>query len=222
MRDNVKRIVIIAGLVVVAAIGVYFGYHWHQQSKLIEAITPHVKNTSIRTSNALSYEITEGSKITYKELFEKLEADISEIDKRLLEVQTISTPATKIKTDIVFAYLNGCQEMLRAQLWKYRKQLALSSASKWFDKSLGLYKVVGYYGFEYARKTVEEALKALNEAGREYEEAKSNLVVTAKKLTEIRTQIASIVSADNLVDPNALAKVVDVNNKKKDETTTAK
>ena len=52
----------------------------------------------------------------FKELFEKLESDVAEIDKRILDVQTTATPKNKEITDPVLAYMNSSQELLRAVL----------------------------------------------------------------------------------------------------------
>lgn len=49
----------------------------------------------MRVTNELRFE-TESSKITFKELFEKLEADIAEIDKKII-VQSLSNPKNKKK-----------------------------------------------------------------------------------------------------------------------------
>jgi len=116
-----KRKIILVGLVMVALAGVYFSVQWYKQSQLIKAITPHVKNVSLRTTNSLNYDINDNTNITYKELLEKIDADISEADKRILEVQTLTTSLKQANTDIVISYLRGCQELLRAQSAKYRK-----------------------------------------------------------------------------------------------------
>jgi hypothetical protein len=214
-----KRLtIIIVCIVAVTVAGGYFGYRWYQQNQLIKAITPYVKNASLRTSNALVYETETGSKITFKELFEKLESHISEIDNKLLEVQTLSTPAIKAKADLAISYLRCCQELLRAQLSKYRKQLALSSSMDWAEKSVELYRDAGYYGRDYARKHSDEALKQMRKAGQEYEEAKSDLAKTATKLIEARTGVSSILSTDILVDSKVLLKVVDGDKAKENKT----
>jgi len=214
-----KRLaIIIVCIITLSVAGGYFGYRWYQQNQLIKAITPYVKNTSLRTSNALVYETGTESKITFKELFERLESHISEIDNKLLEVQTLSTPATKGKADLAISYLRGCQELLRAELSKYRKQLALSSSMDWVVKSIELYRDAGYYGREYARKHSGEALNEMGKAKQEYEEARLDLAKTATKLIEARNGVSSILSADILVDSKVLLKVVDGNKPKESKT----
>ena len=122
-----KRILILCLTIMAVISGIYLGYQWYQEKKLIEAMTPYVKNTSLRTSNDLLYEINGGSTITYNKFLERLERDISEIDKTLLDIQN-SRPAIKTKKrDTVLSYIKGCQELLRAQMNVLPKRDALAS-----------------------------------------------------------------------------------------------
>lgn len=213
-----RMVIVIACVVAVVVAGGYLGYRWHQQSQLVKAITPHVKNVSLRTSNALTFETGTESKITYKELFERLESHITEIDNKLLEVQTVSTPATKTRADVSISYVRGCQELLRAQLSKYRKQLILSSSIDWANKSMELYRGAGTYTFDYARKHSDEAIKDMKKAGQEYEEAESDLIKTIKKLVETRKNVSSFLPADILVDNKVLLEIINKNEPKKNRT----
>ena len=200
-----KTFIIASILVVLIALGAFFGYRWHQQNTIIETLIPHVKNASLRTSNAVSVETSERTKISYKEWFEKLEADISDIDKRLLEVQTVTTPAIKTKTDPIVNYLKGCQELLRTLLLKARKQLQMSSTFKWAETSITHY---------YNRSSAEQVIKEFQKTEKEFEESKSDIITSAKKLGELRTQVASFVSKDNLIDTAELDKLVNFFSKK--------
>ncbi len=103
MGNHMKRVLILCLVIIAVISGIYLGYQWYQGKKLIEAMTPYVKNTSLRTSNNLLYEINGGSTITYNKFLERLEGDISEIDKTLLDTQN-STPAIKTKKGIPFCH----------------------------------------------------------------------------------------------------------------------
>ena len=89
-----KKPIIITMIVVFISVGGYFGFRQYEQHKFIESILPPVKNSSLHLMNVVRYEIDDGTNISFKELFDKLEANIAEIDKRIIEVQTIATPAT--------------------------------------------------------------------------------------------------------------------------------
>ena len=113
--------------------------------------------------------------------------------------------------------MNGCQELLRAQLTKDRKGLALSSSVELANRLMGLYREPRFRRLHEARKAVEQAMKDLEKAGYEYAGAKSYFATATKKLTETRTQVASLLSSDNLVDSDTLSKVIDQNSKKGEE-----
>lgn len=200
-----KRTVIIIFFIALIVLGAFFGYRWHQQNTIIETLIPHIKNASLRTSNAINLETSESSKVTYKEWFEKLEADISDIDKRLLDVQTMSTPAIKTKNDTIVSYLKACQELLRTLLLKARKQLQMTSTFKWAENSITQY---------YNRSSAEQAIKEFQKTQKEFEESKSDIITSAKKLGEARTQVASVVSKENLIDTAELDKLVKLFSKK--------
>lgn len=185
---------------VLAIAGSYLAYAKYEENKFVESLKPHVKNSSLRLANALRYETEEATKITYQELFEKLEADIAEVDKRILEVQTSEIPRYKDKADTVLAYLRGSQELLRCVLMKYRKQLAYGSAVEWATKSLDELKSASYYGFDSAYKSSGKAIDDINKAEKEYSEAVSAVLSATKKMRELRIKAASVMPVDTLVD----------------------
>lgn len=194
------KFVIAAAIAIVVAIGGYVGYTRYEQHKFQEAITPHVKNASLRLANAVRYETEKDSNITYKELFEKLESDVAEIDKRIIDVQTLATPENKEVTDPVLVYLTGSQELLRALLHKYRKQLSVSSANDRVESEMDDLRNASYYSREYAVKSAEKALKDFEEAAKEYAGATTDVISAAKKMIEVQTKVAPFIRSDALTD----------------------
>lgn len=202
-----KRLVILSVLLfIVIGIG-FLGYRKYQENKIMSAIYPHIKNTSLRVSNALGYE-TESSKITYKELLEKLEADIAEIDKRLLEVQTLSTGGTKEKISVVVSYLKGSLDLIRAQLMMNRKLLAYKSSVTLAGKVIDLYQETSYYGREFALRTMNNAVKDMEKERVEAKEAAAAFLGSAKKLTELRAKTAEVIPSENLIESALLEKII--------------
>lgn len=177
----------------------YLGYVQYEKSRLIDLITPHVKNISLRVANCTRYETEADTNITFKELFEKLEADIAEVDKRLIEVQTIASPKTAKLTDPVIAYLKTSQEYLRALLQKGRKTMKVNSAMHWSDETLNDLRNSSRYGFDFAKRSAEKAIEEFNVAGKEYEDSKLELRAATLKLKETRTAIAAIFPEDSLI-----------------------
>jgi hypothetical protein len=205
---------IAAAIAIVIAIGGYIGYSKYEQHKFQESITPHVKNASIRLANAVRYETEKDTKISYKELFEKLESDVSEIDKRIIDVQTIAAPNNKEVTDPVLDYLKGGQELLRALLLKYRKHLALSSARDWADRTIDEIRSTRYYGREYALKSADKAIKDLEKAANEYDEATADVVSAARKMADVHSKVAPYIRSDALTDVAVFQAIVQKNEKK--------
>ena len=206
--------VLTAVVVFAVAIAGYFGYSTYEQHKFVESIRPHVKNVSLRLTNASRYETEDGTKITFKELFEKLESDIAEIDKRILDVQTIATPANKDATDPVTDYMKGNQELLRALLTKYRKQLAVSTASDWVDRSLDELRSSNHYGFEYAKKATDKAIKELDKAIEESGKATADVVVTVTNLKDALARVTVVAPSDTLIDLTILDAIAKKNEPK--------
>ena len=81
--------VIGVGLVTLAlAAGGYFGFVKYRESQLIAAVTPLVKNGSIRINDAMLVETDPGN-ITYGEAIKKLDENTSEIDKKIIGLSII-------------------------------------------------------------------------------------------------------------------------------------
>jgi len=199
----------LAGVTLLVVIGAgYFGYGHYQRQQFIERLLPHVKNASLRVENSARYETEDDSKITFKELFDKLEADIAEVDKRLIEVQTLASPDTAALSDPVVAYLKGTQVYLRAMLLKYRKGLAVSSASNWATQQIEDLRASSGYGVDYARRSADKALKDLTQAQSEYNETIPELRVAAEKLKELRAPLALFLPADALVTESQIEAVI--------------
>ncbi len=185
------------GVLVLLIIGGYIGFKIYSDRQYLEAVAPHIKNTSLRVSNAARFE-TESSKVTYKELFERLDGDVAEVEKRLLEIQTISTPATKEKTDLIASYLKASQEFLRALASKYRKQLAATSAIEWAkqrDSDFWNESSYNAYALKAARSAREEKLKAVEE----YQKASYEVAETLTYLADARGKITALATSDALV-----------------------
>ncbi len=211
------KFAIAAAIAIVFAIGGYVGYTRYEQHKFQEAITPHVKNASVRLANVVRYETENDSTITYKELFEKLESDVAEIDKRIIDVQTLATPEKKEVTDPVLAYLKSSQELLRALLQKYRKQLSASSAKDRLESEMDDLRNANYYSHEYAAKSAQNALKDFEEAAKEYADATTDVFSAAKKMTEAQKKVEPLIRGDALTDIAILKTIAEKNdNKTKD------
>lgn len=203
------KLIIAIILVAVLSVGGYFGYQRYERSQLISAITPHVKNASIRIQNSTRFEIEPDSKATFKEVFERLEADIAEIEKHLIEVQTLTNPKTATIAEPSIAYLKTGQEYLRAMLQKSRRILKFSSASDLTTEAIADMRSSSGYGFEYASRRADKAIAELKEAEAEVVSAKPELAAAAKKLIESSAALQGTLAEDALVPLAQLRAVVE-------------
>lgn len=198
-----KLIGVVVALVL--ALGGYMAYAKYEDNKFIEAMTPHVKKSSLHISSALRYETEEWADITFQELldnhevrkkiFDNLEGGIAEIDRQILEVRNIETPSNKNSAEPVLAYLQGGQELLRAQLSSHKKAISYQA----------VVRILG------------------EKAGEELEAAHVGFLESSKKMVNLRHKAADVMPEDTLVDAailDTMTKQMDqvVNGKKPAET----
>ena len=198
-------------LAVVLSVGAYFGYQHYEAYQLIVAITPHVKNASIRVQNSTRFETDSDSKATFKEVFERLEADIAEIEKHLIEVQTLTNPKTVSIAEPSVNYLKDSQEYLRALLKKARSILKLSSASDRTTEAIADIRLSSKYELDYAKRRADKALEEMKEAEIEVRDSRQELAAAARKLLLSGEALQGALAKDALVPVAQLQAVADKN-----------
>lgn len=202
-----KKYILAAAILLIGAMS-YMGYARYERIRLIDAITPHIKNVSLRVANSARYETESDAQITYKELFERLESDIAEIDKRLIDVQTLASPETASLTDPAINYLKASQGYLRVLLQKYRKSFALSNAREWARKMIDEYSASSGYGVDFAKRSADKAIKEYGEAEKEFHATIPELRVATEKLKEARTAAGKSLPDDALLQIAQLDAVI--------------
>ena len=202
-----KKHIVMVGLVVALAAGGAYGYKHYQRSELIALVTPSVKNASIRVTNASKLE-TDKTSITFKELFDRMEQDTAEIEKRSIEIQSASNKDNAEIIDPAVAYLKTCQDFSRALAMKYRKKLALSNALDRFKDAHDDMGTSNSYTFEYAKKRSDVALKEVTKAMDEAASAEHDFVVAAKNLKSTRAKASALMPEDALVEVSQLDVVI--------------
>jgi hypothetical protein len=195
-----KRGILIGLVVVLAIAGGWFGFVKYNDYKFVDAVTPRVKNTTLRLNNVIRYETDSAAKITYKEIFAKLESEIAEVDKHILEVDTLSSPSNKALADPLLGYLKGSQELLRALLQKYRKTMAFSSALDSLRRAgEDLRDASNSYAREYAYKRSEKARAEGEEAAVEAKKSASDVVSTVTRMRDHRSAASKVVADEILI-----------------------
>lgn len=189
----------------------YFGFQKYETDKLISQITPHVKNVSIRVLNSTRYEIDSSSNVTYKEVFEKLEGDITEIDKQLIEVQTLANPKTMAVAEPSIEYIKNSQEYLRALLQKNRKELRMSTSKDSADDALADLKTSNTYTFDYKKQRAKRSIDEYEQAAKAFENSIPKLADAAKALIKSAELLQGKLAQDALAPTSQLHKVVEKN-----------
>ena len=206
------KIFIAVAVAAVLSGSTYFAYDKYEQSKLaakedqeqrelISAISVHVKHASLRVENASRYETDADSKLTFKDIFEKLEADIGEIDKRLIEIQMLASTKNASVSQPATEYLRASEAFLRALLRKQRSVfthgVAKSSAVK---AATTFWQTVTRYGYDSAmiQSDTNAANRAFGEAKEELKAAAPDLRIATEKLKVARSALVSVLPADVL------------------------
>jgi hypothetical protein len=207
---RMKKKIVAAGLVALLAAGGAYGYKQHQRTEVISSVSPAVKNASIRVLNSSKFE-TEKTSVTFKELFDRLEADTAEIEKRNIDVQSLANKDNADITEPAVAYMRDCQEFSRTLSMKYRKTLAFSNAVDRLNDVLGEPMPSSDYGFELRKNRRDKAMEEMNTASAEARAAAIALVAATKRLKETRTRAAPIFPDDALVSTAQLDAVIKTN-----------
>lgn len=192
-----KKVLALA-LAIALAASAFYGYKQYKRSELIETVAPLVKNASIRVTNSAKL-ATGNSSITFKEMFDRLDTDTAEIEKRSIDIESMSTKETADITTPAVAYMRDCQEFSRALSMKYRKQLAFSNAIESVEDARHDLRTAGPYGFDYAKKRGDAAIEKMDKAAEEAKTAVIDFAKAAEKLKLSRTKLATVLPDDALV-----------------------
>jgi hypothetical protein len=214
---DMKKIFAATAVVAVIIAG-YFGYQRHSDTEFLNTLTPHIKNASIRVTNSSELEV-KPSQATFKEVFERLDTDIAEIEKHLIEVQSISSSKTTQISTPAIAYLRAAQEFSRALSMKYRKTLIASTSHESYIDALKDQIAASGYGREHAQARSDRASDAATKATEELAVATSDLQTAATTLKTARNTASPLFPDDALVTTKRLDEVIAANaESKKPET----
>jgi hypothetical protein len=192
-------------VILVAVIG-FFGYRYYKTSSTINAIIPLLQNVSIRVSNDIRYEY-ESSEITTGELFDKIEKDLSEIDSKIIEMQSLPTIFCEEKVTVAIAYAQSCQELLRALRNNKNKMHSASFAMRWEEKAFDLFKVSSNFGVDHAKNNLNEAIKESETKIQEYKESVKEVPKIIKKVEDNREKAIKIFPARVIIEESVLKKL---------------
>lgn len=202
-----KKVIGVGVVVLGLVAGGYIGILKYREAQLVAAVSPLVKNGSIRINDAMLVELDPGN-ITYGEAIKKLDENTSEIDKKIIELQSLDASSAPGMQLAAVEYLRAGQSLTRSLTGLTRKSMALSSArTRSADEVAELSSASGY-ALDYAIKSARRANEAFKQAGIEYHEQFPAVCGAAKKLKEQREKFLKSGATEDVINLANLDKLV--------------
>lgn len=201
-----KRLAIILAVTVVSAAAVLLSVREYFARQLPDVATAIVKNASLRLNDCMSYQV-QPSNTTYGELLEKLQKNISEIDSKIIDLQSAQTSKNSATVKPLLDYLHAGLDVLRAQAMATRKQMESGSAVERTNEAYREYMESSGYNVDYASKSFARAKEALAKTVNEYKDAQESLKTSLNALTVTRNAALQSVPPTILCDAQLIGKV---------------
>jgi hypothetical protein len=124
-----KTTIAAIAIAILVSVSGWFGYDAYSTKQRLDALHPHVKSVSLHLASTL--DVIEGSgNMTMGELYAKMDASVSELDKSLLQVRNLATQSNKSTSDGVLHYIKNGQSIIRDISEYYRSRARLTSIDK--------------------------------------------------------------------------------------------
>ena len=211
-----KKLLGVGFVVVCLAIGGYWGSIKYRESQLLAAIAPLVKNGSIRVNDSILVEVDPGN-ITFGEAIKKLDENTSEIDKKIIELQSLDASIAPGKQTSAVEYLRAGQALTRSLAGLSKKSLTMNSTQKRSDEEMKAVRAASGYAIEYAVKSALRANEAATKAAIDYFEQLPEMCESAKKFKDQRQKLLNDGMSENVINPENLDKLVNKCNKGKEQ-----
>ncbi|MDN2716959.1 MULTISPECIES: hypothetical protein [unclassified Janthinobacterium] len=211
-----KKLLGVGFVVVCLAIGGYWGSIKYRESQLLAAIAPLVKNGSIRVNDSILVEVDPGN-ITFGEAIKKLDENTSEIDKKIIELQSLDASIAPGKQTSAVEYLRVGQVLTRSLAGLSKKSLTMNSTQKRSDEEMKAVRAASGYAIEYAVKSALRANEAATKAAIDYFEQLPEMCESAKKFKDQRQKLLNDGMSENVINPENLDKLANKCNKDKEQ-----
>jgi hypothetical protein len=206
-----RKTILISVIVVVVAASAGAAY-WKITDVKSRAVPPvalqHVKNSSLRLANSLSFELTR-SNVTYRELYQTLEKNVTEIDSHIIDIQSIETSRNRENVEPLIAYLRVGQDVLRAQEQYYQRQVAQNVTSSSFAEAQQRLHEASPFGHDYARTSAVRAAQEVTKANLELDAALGTFRSALLRLDKVRRDLERKPNGDVLCDPDLAGRVIE-------------
>lgn len=202
----------LAGIFFVTILGILsiFGYETYRENSAKEAAQPAVKLASAYLSQFINYE-RESTNITYIEYFRKAEGAINELDKKEIELRSMTTSKNKALYQEAADYIRLSQSLIRELANSYRNSLELRALSASADRSVkrAMSASVGTYESELA---TNKASVSLNDAEKHLSKSKQtlrNITSFAKEIQKKSDSLGKTFGEDSLIEKAVLDALIE-------------
>jgi hypothetical protein len=196
------------GVLVLAGLA-FAGYRAYQEHAFQTLVRENVTAGSIHVSNVMRADLGDTKNITYKEHIERAEAAVSEVQNRIVAIQTAGAARMAGETDAELRYLRAGQGLLRAIVAANRHELEIKTKMEdWKDFFLNAKAHPGRYeqsDFEARTSTVQTAAAEL-QAALKAREAAAGDVLAAREAIAARMPASALIDATELQSLKASTK----------------
>ncbi|MED5615132.1 hypothetical protein [Janthinobacterium sp. P210005] len=211
-----KKALGVGFVVVCVAIGGYWGSVKYRESQLVAAMAPLVKNGSIRVNDSVLVEVDPGN-ITFGEAIKKLDENTSEIDKKIIELQSLDASIAPGKQTLAVEYLRAGQVLTRSLAGLSKKSLTVSATRQRSDEEMKAVRSASGYAVEYAVKSALRANEAATKAATDYLGQLPEMCESAKKFKDQRQKLLKDGISESVINPDNLDKLVSKCNADKEQ-----
>jgi hypothetical protein len=201
------KLAISLGFIFILAFG-YFLFSNYQESSYKNSINPHIKNSSLRFNNSIAKMSAPDSAVSFKEILEKLNSDISSLDENILEIQTLSNNKYEKIYIPTIEYIQACQETLRLlqadSNTRLKLHVALKRAQTAPDRMLSAKSMTEV---EYIKSQADEDINTSKALSDELKEIEKKTRYSLEMVMEKRKLLENIFPNDSLVETNLANKL---------------
>ncbi|MGQ7814575.1 hypothetical protein ACUTAH_02675 [Metapseudomonas furukawaii] len=192
-----KKSLSILGKVVIAAFvavflvgGTAVGWLKYSEHQNLLAAKPAIKITSAYLSQMATYHASD-SNITFGEYFDKAKIAIDEIDKKLIELNSLDLRYAKDDLSLAAEYMRQARELIRDMSALMRASMNASSASEQADRLRDeRYESDNEYIQAYAEKGYAKALDEQKEALEKFKKLMGSMESRTKSIVELNRQVS--------------------------------
>lgn len=201
-----KKTLSILSISLIAIIIIAFAYRFYEDRSRVAVLAPYMKNASIRLDRIFRIEEEKG--VTYREVLDRCESDLKELDQKLIELQTLSPSPAKEETAFSIQYLQEAKSLVRRFEAVSRKELQSNTAIESF-RSLAREHWNSENYSAWAMRSLDRSKDEADKAVKEQIEAYDDLSQEVRQFKNLVRNRPSGIAEETLVNRNLIQKLVD-------------